>query len=1264
MGFMRTNPKRKFDDEDNEDESSGKYNDDESFNLDDLFTEDVVLEKLNYFQLFRYSKPIEILMFVLGVLCSAGLGSLFPLSMALFADMVDDLIRNFFGAAKLIEEQIPLFVYLAIASLVLGFIQMYLLTLSSKRQARRIRLLFFDSMIRQEAGWMDSKASGSLISLLSSSLPEIQGGVGNRVGSFVRDSILFLGCIIMAFIKGWKLALVAAASLPFVGASFGLLAFALKYFNNKEIQAYSQAGGIAGEVLSSIRTVFAYGGQKKTYHRYVGELYKAERTGIRKGMAIGAGNGFVSLSIFSAAALLLWYGITLVRTERFSNGTVILVVVSIIISSIAVGKALPEIEALARAVTAAGKVYAIIDRVPAINIDQSGEVIKDFHGKIEFKNVDFTYPSRPDVPILRNFSLTIEAGQKVAIVGFSGSGKSTAIHLIQRLYEANSGSVLIDGVPIQELDVTWLRSKIGTVSQEATLFTGTIADNIQMGNLDASMKEIIQAAELSEAAEFINRMPEGYDTWLNEGGAKLSGGQRQRLAIARALVRHPRILLLDEATSALDTRTEKSVQRSLDQAGFGRTVLMVAHRLTTVREADLIVVMKDGIIIEQGTHDKLRAKKGQYYRMLQAQGLLKEETAKIETATTNLADLEKMGVKFFTDKRDEYDDLPEKSASKSEAEEEEVKAKLFRRKYPMLQALKLNKREYPYLFIGLLMAIAVSIIEALFALVYSDMFDLALMIFTPKKMQRKANTLAITMTVLGILRMIATFIQRTMLGIAGERLTRRVRGMLFKTILKQEVAWFDKHENQPGVLTARLAADAPSLEKISGTQLGVMLEATCLVIVSLAIACKYSWKLTLVNLAFFPFLVLASILQLKDFSSSERKKHMAGVSIAQEAINAHRVVTSFGLEGYYSQLFLEKCGQKIPFIDLPNLFFSLVSTIAQSMQYFQMAASFKVGAVLLRQKEIGVFTVFRVFTMISFSAQGVGRAASFLPDLKTANAGARQIMSLLERPSEMEVDSGDHPNKPFSGKIEFKDVCFAYPDRKYVKILEGFNHTVEPGASVALVGQSGCGKSTILQLIERFYDTDNSEKSGEGVFLDGKNVKMLAPEWIRQQIGVVFQNPDLFDISIKENIAFGDCSREVSMNEIIKAAQIANIHDFITSLPLGYETRVGIQGSQLSGGQRQRISIARALVRKPALLLLDEATSALDAENERDIQQALSETIAKAKITCVVVAHRLSTVESCDSVVVVDRGQKIECGPPQALLQARGAFYALHSASN
>ncbi|KAM7540742.1 hypothetical protein Aperf_G00000040567 [Anoplocephala perfoliata] len=1179
--------------------------------------------------------------------------------MLVFTEMSDRIMANLFNVPKLLEEVVPLFVHLGIWSLILGFTQMYSLTLSSKRQVRRIRLLFFDSLIRQEPGWMDSKASGMLISLLSSNLPDIQGGIGNRVGSFVRDSVVFLGCIIVAFMKGWKLALVAVAALPFVFASFGVLAFSLRYFNNKEIKAYSQAGAIAGEVFASIRTVFAYGGQEKTYQRYTSELYKAEHTGIRKGMAVGAGNGFISLSIFSSAAVILWYGVTLVGSGKYSIGTVLLATVSMVISSIAVSKALPEIEALSRAVTAGRKVYAIIDRVPSINLEKHGQILENFKGEIEFKNVNFSYPTRPDVPILKNFNLTIKAGQKVALVGWSGSGKSTAIHLIQRLYDVQAGDVLVDGVRIQDLDVSWLRSQIGTVSQEATLFTGTIAENIRMGNRKASMDEITEAAELSGAAEFIRRIPDGYDTWLNEGGAKLSGGQRQRIAIARALVRKPKILLLDEATSALDTRTEKSVQRSLDHAGEGRTVLMVAHRLTTVREADLIVVMRDGKIIEKGTHDDLRRKQGQYYRMLNAQGLLREETIK-SGKNADKAELEKLGVEFFTDKCKDFDNVSKHMDDKSavDDDEEEVKTKLLKKKHPMLKVLGLNKPEYPYLFLGLLMSIAVGVLEACFAKV-------ALMIFFPKWLQEGTNKIVKKMAILGVIRMFAAFIQRTMLGIAGERLTRRVRGKLFKSILKQEIGWFDKPENQPGVLTARLASDAPSLEKISGTHLGVMVEACSLVIASIAIACSYSWRLTLVNLAFFPFLILASILQLKDLSGIEWRRHMAGVSVAQEAMNAHRVVTSFGLEGYYSNLFRENCGQKIPTINWPNLFFSTVSTIAQSIQYFQMAVSFAYGAALLRKGgEIHMFDVFRVFTVVGFSAQGVTRAATFLPDMKSAHTGAKQIVALLERKSNMDVNVGQRPSEPFSGEIEFKDVEFAYPNRKYVKVLGGFDHVVKSGTSVALVGQSGCGKSTILQLIERFYDADNTEEDDEGVFFDGMNVKSLAPSWIRKHIGVVLQNCDLFDLSIRENIAFGDCSRDIPMDEIIEAAKIANIHEFITSLPMGYETTVGIQGSQLSGGERQRIAIARALVKKPALLLLDEATSALDAESERDVQRAITETIAKAKMTCVVVAHRLSTVEACDMVVVIDRGQKIECGPPGALLQARGAFYALHSASN
>uniref|UniRef100_A0A0V0J7T7 ABC transporter domain-containing protein n=1 Tax=Schistocephalus solidus TaxID=70667 RepID=A0A0V0J7T7_SCHSO len=265
------------------------------------------------------------------------------------------------------------------------------------------------------------------------------------------------------------------------------------------------------------------------------------------------------------------------------------------------GKALPEIEAIARALSAAEKVYPIIDRIPNVDIASDGNMLPELKGKIEFKNLSFAYPTRPTVQILKDFNLTVEPGQKVAIVGLSGSGKSTAIHLLQRFYDPASGE------------------QLGVVAQEADLFTGTVADNIRIGSIDASDEEIEAAAILANAHEFIMKFPQGYDTWLDEGGAKLSGGQRQRIAIARALVRKPKILLLDEATSALDTRSERAVQQALDTACAGRSVIMVAHRLTTVRNADKIVVMQEGEVVETGTHDELKQAKGRYWKMLQAQ---------------------------------------------------------------------------------------------------------------------------------------------------------------------------------------------------------------------------------------------------------------------------------------------------------------------------------------------------------------------------------------------------------------------------------------------------------------------------------------------------------------------------------------------------------------------------------------------------------------------------------------------------------------------
>ncbi|CAG2118690.1 unnamed protein product, partial [Medioppia subpectinata] len=282
----------------------------------------------------------------------------------------------------------------------------------------------------------------------------------------------------------------------------------------------------------------------------------------------------------------------------------------------------------------------------------------------------------------------------------------------------------------------------------------------------------------------------------------------------------------------------------------------------------------------------------------------------------------------------------------------------------------------------------------------------------------------------------------------------------------------------------------------------------------------------------------------------------------------------------------------------------------------------------------------------------------FAPDYQKGRLASVHIFKLLDRLPKILVNqfTGDTPDTS-AGNVRFDGLEFTYPTRPNVKILNGLSFDVSKGQTVALVGASGCGKSTIIQLMQRFYDTDGGE-----VILDGKNIRNLNIPWLRRRLGIVSQEPVLFGYSIGDNIAYGDNGRTVAMNEVVGAAERANIHAFIKSLPMGYDTPVGDKGTQLSGGQKQRIAIARALVRDPEILLLDEATSALDSESEQVVQQALDE--AREGRTCIVIAHRLSTIQTADKIVVVSKGVAVEEGTHHQLLSKRGAYYELYNAQS
>uniref|UniRef100_A0A8D0VSL8 ATP binding cassette subfamily B member 11 n=1 Tax=Sus scrofa TaxID=9823 RepID=A0A8D0VSL8_PIG len=1230
--------------------------------------------QVGLFQLFRFSSKTDIWLMFVGSLCAFLHGTAQPGVLLIFGMMTDVFIDY---DMELQELQIPgkacvnntivwtndslnqnvtngtrcglldiesemikfasYYAGIAVAVLITGYIQICFWVIAAARQIQKMRKFYFRRIMRMEIGWFDCHSVGELNTRFSDDINKVNDAIADQMAIFIQRLTTSICGFLLGFYQGWKLTLVIISVSPLIGIGAAIIGL------------------------------------------YEKNLVFAQLWGIRKGIVMGSFTGFMWCLIFLCYALAFWYGSKLVLDDgEYTAGTLVQIFLSVIVGALNLGNASSCLEAFAAGRAAAVSIFETIDRKPLIDcMSEDGYKLDRIKGEIEFHNVTFHYPSRPEVKILDNLSMVIKSGEMTAMVGSSGAGKSTALQLIQRFYDPNEGMVTLDGHDIRSLNIQWLRAQIGIVEQEPVLFSTTIAENIRYGRNDATMEDIVRAAKEANAYNFIMDLPQQFNTLVGEGGSQMSGGQKQRVAIARALVRNPKILLLDMATSALDNESEAMVQEALSKIQHGHTIISVAHRLSTVRAADVIIGFEHGTVVERGTHEELLERKGVYFTLmtLQSQGdqAFKEKDIKDETeddllerkqsfsrgsyqaslrasirqrSRSQLSYLRHEPPLAGVDHKSAYE---EDRKDKNIPEEEEIEPA------PVKRILKVNAPEWPYMLVGGVGAAVNGTVTPFYAFLFSQILG-TFSLLDKEEQRSQIHGVCLLFVAIGCVSFCTQFLQGYAFAKSGELLTKRLRKLGFRAMLGQEIGWFDDLRNSPGALTTRLATDASQVQGAAGPQIGMIVNSFTNIAVAMIIAFLFSWKLSLVIVCFFPFLALSGAIQtrmLMGFATHDKQALEVAAQITNEALSNIRTVAGIGKEKQFIEAFESELEKPYKTAIRKANVYGFCFGFSHSIVFVANSASYRYGGYLIPNEGLHFSYVFRVISSVVLSATALGRASSYTPSYAKAKISAARFFQLLDRRPAIRVySSAGERWDNFQGQIDFVDCKFKYPSRPDVQVLNGLSVSVRPGQTLAFVGSSGCGKSTSIQLLERFYDPDEGK-----VLIDGHDSKNINVQFLRSNIGIVSQEPVLFACSIMDNIKYGDNTKEIPTEKVIEAAKQAQLHDFVMSLPEKYETNVGSQGSQLSRGEKQRIAIARAIVRDPKILLLDEATSALDTESEKTVQVALDK--AREGRTCIVIAHRLSTIRNSDIIAVMSQGMVTEKGTHEELMAKKGAYYKL-----
>ncbi|GMT01490.1 hypothetical protein PENTCL1PPCAC_23664, partial [Pristionchus entomophagus] len=1095
---------------------------------------------------------------------------------------------------------------------IVGYVENWLHVWAAERIAQRVRSEFVASVLAREAFNDDEASTGELSNRLSSNVDRLKDGIGDNIGTFVRSMSMFVSGSLLSFYLDWRTSLLLIWSGPICLLNSTLIPLLSSTESAKVVRLSDEANGISEEAILNIKTVASCNGEKTMIERYRSSLLSSLGPAVRCGFVTALFDAIAPTIHYVFHIIGVWYGTISYHSGRIEGAGTVFAVVGVAMGSASSFTRLgPHLMAVMKARAAAAKIYHTIDSRPSEDedpiekLDPSNSEIA-----IRFKNVSYAFPSRSQ-PVLQSLSFDLSPGESLALVGKSGCGKSTTLKLITRFLSADCGRILLDDQPLERYDKKKWRRMMGVVSQEPALFHASIRDNICLGR-PFTDEEVERACRIAYAHDFILGLDEGYFTLLGSSGVSLSGGQKQRIAIARAIVSNPRLLLLDEATSALDTKSERIVQEALDSASQGRTTIVVAHRLSTIKNVNRVVVMEEGQIVESGGYDELtRRPNGIFAGMVAAQEIHRTDEGQ---------------KRVETEKKAEIDCEEKRRTILDESDQAQ---------FPITVkgAFSLYFFNVPRAIITTTLSLLRGIELPLLALSYFFVFS------SLKERDYESQLFWVTIgtVVLAVYTGIVILISQTVHTYAGESTMRDIRIACFTSLMRRPMAYFDRRETSPAACSVLLSQQPPMAMAIVSNSMSNVLEnlfSGCVIAVMTFFVCIPNAFVGLAYIVIF-FVTFAVVEHFSDKAYNEVVEIDNSGELAMEIFDNVATIQQLSVESNFEQRFDAIQMRRRQPLATKIRCLSMVHAINESECMLLDFMATTIGIYFVYTGLIDIKQMYATELFIAFLGGTAIAMSDSWKEIISASSAARLLFKMIDptinkKNQEKDGELIDNTHLSLRGYVRADSVSFAYPSRPHNLILNGISFGVGEGQSLALVGLSGGGKSTVVNLLEKFYNPTQGQLS-----LDDIPFASIPSSSLRSTIALVSQEPVLFRGSIIDNVRLG--VEDVSEEEVREACRMANAHDFIQSFPEGYSTPVGEKGRSLSGGQKQRIAITRALVRNP-----------------RVVREALL-TSARGR-TSITIAHRLDTIRHCDEICFIDEGRIVERGGHDELMQMRGRY--------